>query len=339
MKLSICIPTYNRPNQLPNCLNSIYIAKKNTHLDFEVCISDNGSNYDVQKIINDYKDKFKIILNINEQNLGYQPNLQKVVSIASGEFIWAIGDDDILTPDALQVVENLFQKYNDVDFFYINSFHLDYNYLKNFKQPFDTHNLPKNMPKLSKKKEEMECDFWDLVDSDVSFDFMLGNFLNIFKRQMWLDNIHCLDKELLSDKKVWSNFDNTCAHIKIYANAFKNSKAFFTPKALTVNGYGIREWFALYDFIEIVRIPEMLDYYRSQGLGFFRYVRNKNYALRNFSNFFFKIIIRGEKAGRNYVNFYRHFFLNLIYPNAYFSIIYFIIINIKKFLKKIEKKK
>ena len=75
MKLSICIPTYNRPNQLPNCLNSIYIAKKNTHLDFEVCISDNGSNYDVQKIINDYKDKFKIILNINEQNLGYQPNL------------------------------------------------------------------------------------------------------------------------------------------------------------------------------------------------------------------------------------------------------------------------
>ena len=66
MKLSICIPTYNRPNQLPNCLNSIYIAKKNTYLDFEVCISDNGSNYDVQKIINDYKDKFKIILNINE---------------------------------------------------------------------------------------------------------------------------------------------------------------------------------------------------------------------------------------------------------------------------------
>ena len=69
MKLSICIPTYNRPNQLPNCLNSIYIAKKNTNLDFEVCVSDNGSNYDVQKIIDDYKDKFKIVLNINKVRL------------------------------------------------------------------------------------------------------------------------------------------------------------------------------------------------------------------------------------------------------------------------------
>ena len=28
MKLSICIPTYNRPELLDNCLNSIYISKK-----------------------------------------------------------------------------------------------------------------------------------------------------------------------------------------------------------------------------------------------------------------------------------------------------------------------
>ena len=41
-KLSICIPTYNRPGQLPNCLNSICIAKANSNLDFDVCISDNG---------------------------------------------------------------------------------------------------------------------------------------------------------------------------------------------------------------------------------------------------------------------------------------------------------
>ena len=333
MKLSICIPTYNRPNQLPNCLNSIHIAKKNTDLDFEVCISDNGSNYDVQKIIDEYKDKFKIVLNINKENLGYQPNLQKVISIASGEFVWTIGDDDLLTPDSLLVVKNLFNKYTEVDFYFLNSFHLDYGYLKNYPQPFDTHNLPENMPKLSKKEKEMECYFWDLIDRDVSFDFLLGNFLNIFKRQMWLDNTDCLDKELLNDKRVWSNFDNTCAHIKIYANAFKNSKAFFTSKALTVNGYGVREWIDLYDFIEIVRLPEMLDYYRSRGLGFFKYIRNKNYALRNFSNFFFKIIIRGEKAGLNYVNFYRHFFLNLIYPNVYLSVIYFITRKIKNFFK------
>ena len=78
----------------------------------------------------------------------------------------------------------------------------------------------------------------------------------------------------------------------------------------------------------------MLDYYRSRGLGFFQYIKNKNYALRNFSNFFCKIIVRGEKAGLGYVNFYRHFFLNLIYPNVYLSVIYYIIRSIKKIFKK-----
>ena len=44
-------------------------------------------------------------------------------------------------------------------------------------------------------------------------------------------------------------------------------------------------------FVEIVRIPEALDFYRSKGLSFTKYIVNKNYALRNFFNFFVKILI------------------------------------------------
>ena len=329
MLLSICIPTYNRPNQLPNCLHSIYLAKKNSNLNFEVCISDNGSNYDVTKIIQPYKDKLKIRLNKNKVNLGYQPNLLKTISIATGEYVWAIGDDDLLIPGSLQKIEKLLNDNRDVDFFYINSYLLDYSYLSKFEKPFNTKNLPNDMEKLSKKKISQKLHFWDLIDYKVSFDFLLGNFLNIFKRKMWLDNVSCLNENLLKDTRVWSNFDNTCAHIKIYANAFKNSQAYFYEDALTVNALGVREWALLYPFIEIVRLPEMLDYYRSKGLSFKKYVLNKNYALRNFSNYFFKILIRGKEGGLNYVNFYRHVFLNLIYPNAYLSILYFIFRKLK----------
>jgi glycosyltransferase involved in cell wall biosynthesis len=324
MDLSICIPTYNRPNQLPNCLNSIYLAKKNCNFKFEVCISDNASDYNVKEVVNKYKKKLNIKLDINKKNLGYQPNLLNAISISKGEFVWAIGDDDLLMPNSLKKIEDLLAKFKDVDFFYVNSYHLDYAYLNKFKKPFDTKNLPKKMEKVSKKKENMKCNFWDLVDYRVSFDFLLGNFLNIFRRKMWLENVNCLDRGLLKDKRVWSNFDNTCAHIKIYANAFKNSKAYFHAEALTVNAYGIREWKALYPFIEIVRLPEMLNYYRSRGLGLVKYIVNKNYALRNFSNYFFKILIRGKKGGLNYINFYRHFFLNLLYPNVYLSFFYFL---------------
>ena len=87
MILSICIPTYNRPKQLPNCLHSIYLAKKNSNLNFEVCVSDNGSNYDVTKVVKTYENKLSIRLNKNKVNLGYQLNLLKVISIAKGEYV------------------------------------------------------------------------------------------------------------------------------------------------------------------------------------------------------------------------------------------------------------
>ena len=69
--------------------------------------------------------------------------------------------------------------------------------------------------------------------------------------------------------------------------------------------------------MEIVRLPEALDYYRSKGLGFFKYIYTKNYSMRNFFNFFFKIIIKGEKAGLHYIDFRKHFLKNLVYPYAW----------------------
>ena len=304
MKLSICIPTYNRKDKLPNCLNSIYVASKNTKLDFDVCISDNGSDYDINKIIKNFDEKLNIKLNKNETNLGYVPNLLKVISISKSEFVWAIGDDDLLMPDSLTKLEKLFNENLDVDFFFVNSFSLDYKYLENFEKPFDTKNLPEKMEiKLGTRKKSQKLNFWDLIDYKISFDFLIGNFLNIFKRDMWDENIKCLDKNLIADKRTWSNFDNTCGPLKIYANAFKNSKAYFCAEGLTINCYGVREWGDLYPFVEIIRLPEILDYYRKHGLSFKSYIINKNYALRNFSNYLLKIIIRGKKGGLHYINF------------------------------------
>ena len=70
MFLSICIPTFNRINCLNNCLNSIYISKKNFNHQFEVCISDNCSTENVEKIIDHYKDKINIKFKKNKTNIG-----------------------------------------------------------------------------------------------------------------------------------------------------------------------------------------------------------------------------------------------------------------------------
>ena len=82
-------------------------------------------------------------------------------------------------------------------------------------------------------------------------------------------------------------------------SAFKDSPAFICAEPLSVNLEGEREWGDLYEFIEIVRLPELLDFYRSEGMSLKRYLLCKNYALRNFSNY---LIGFTYKDFRTYVN-------------------------------------
>ena len=56
MIFSICIPTFNREVHLNNCLNSILIASKNVKdFEFEVCVSDNNSNFNIENIVQKYE--------------------------------------------------------------------------------------------------------------------------------------------------------------------------------------------------------------------------------------------------------------------------------------------
>jgi glycosyltransferase involved in cell wall biosynthesis len=321
MSVSICIPTYNRPNNLINCLNSLTLQ---TNSNFEVCISDNCSDENIEKLIEPYTRKMNIKFSRNKQNLGAALNFLKVASMAKNEFIWFIGDDDLLVPNAIEDLLCLIKKNSECDFFWINSSHLSSDFLNEFTHPFNTKNLPKNMKTLSFLKKDKKLMFFDLIKHKIAFDYLLGVFVCVFKKEEWNNNLHVIDYKMIKDKKSWSNFENTCFHIKIFCEAFKNSRAYFCSTPLSVNLHGVREWKNIYPFVEIVRIPEALDYYRSKGLNFFQYVYEKNYALRNFFNYFIKIFLNGEKMGSKYVNFKKHFLKNLIYPNSWLSIVYFI---------------
>ena len=335
MILSICIPNYNRLNCLDNCLNSILIASKNVKdFDFEVCISDNNSITNPIEIIEKYKKYYKIIYNRNDENLGFALNAIKTVSVSTGKYAWLIGNDDLILPNTLIELKKIFKENSDTEFFFINSYYLNSKFLEKFPYPFNTSNLEASkMKKLSRLKQNKRVNFWEIIDPDVSWEFLIGIFLSIFNRKMWLEGLDCLSKKDLEDKNIWSNFDNTCLNAKVVSTVFKYKKSFICSQPLSVNLIGEREWVNLYDFIEIVRIPELIDYYRSQGMGFFKYIYCKNFALRNFFNFFTKIMIHGDKAGRNYVNFYNHFLKNLIYPYAWLSIIFFVMRAIRKMIK------
>jgi glycosyltransferase involved in cell wall biosynthesis len=319
MKISICIPTYNRAKHLANCLNSIRVAINNTSGDFEVCVSDNCSTDNTSEVVHHAQLSMPIKYCKNQENLGIPRNFINVVRMADGEFAWLVGDDDILLPDSLARLSILIDKHSTVDFFYVNAFHLDTDYIFSFKQPFDTKNLPLNMQLFSQRPNSGELPFLDLVDPEVSFDFLGGMFLSVFRRQKWIENTNKLDSIALQDSRIFSHFDNTFPHVKIFAKAFSNSSAYFNSSPMIVCLTGAREWAPMYPLVRSIRIIEALVEYRKSGLTFFKYYRCRNFALRNFLPDMARMFLNPRKSGLEYVVFNRMLLSNLLYPNFYLS--------------------
>ena len=326
MLLSICIPNYNRGKYLNNCLNSILLAKSFSSLKFEICISDNGSKENILSIINLYKKKgLKINFKRNSKNLGFGSNFHKVVNMAKGEFIWLIGNDDLLYIYALKELERLFNKNKNVDFFFINSSSFNSKYVFKHKQPFNTKKIPKNIANFSKIKKSRKTKFFDLVNPSISWDFMLAMFLTISRRKKFIKNINLLDKKKLNDVRIWSTIDNTVPHVKIFSHAFKNSNCYFQAKPLSVNLFGEKGWSHIYPFIMIIRIPEILDIYRKNGLPFLQYILYKNYALKRFVPYMYYIIRNKKFSNYKFISFKKNILNNILYPNVYVFGIYYVI--------------
>lgn len=335
MNISICIPTYNRADHLANCLNSIITCSKKSNKEFEVCISDNNSTDKTFDVVKNAQSSINIKYKKNIKNLGRVRNYLNVVKMAEGDFVWLIGDDDLLMPYAIEVLDKLINSNVGVDFFYVNAFHLTTDVVNSYPHPFDTENLPLKMIPFSNYQSTGKMPFFQLVDPKISFDFLGGMFLSVFRRKNWLLNAHVLDKKAIQDNRIFSHFDNTFPHVKIFAKAFSKSEAYFNTRPLSVCLTGAREWFPMNSLVMSVRLVEALKEYRKNGLPFWRYVYCKNYALNNFLPDFIKILLN-KNSGYAYINPAKLLAESFFYPNFYLSFLFFISKKIKYFFSDIK---
>ena len=99
-KLAIIIPAY-KPRFLRETLDSI--AKQNNH-DFTVYIGDDASPYQLETIVDQYKNKFDIIYHRFEQNMGKKDlpgHWERCILLSEEEFIWLFSDDDLMPFDGV----------------------------------------------------------------------------------------------------------------------------------------------------------------------------------------------------------------------------------------------
>jgi len=119
--ISVLVPTYNRPDYLLLTLKSILSQS----YDFlEIIICDNSDNDDTQKVINDFHDKSRILYSKNDTNIGVVNNFNKCLTLANGDYIHFLSDDDLLLPNALlnkvelikaTKAEFIFSKFSEID--------------------------------------------------------------------------------------------------------------------------------------------------------------------------------------------------------------------------------
>lgn len=116
MKFSINIPAY-KSKFLGKTLESVL---SQTYIDYEVIIVDDHSPEDIFSIVNQFDDK-RIRFYRNEVNKGainVVDNWNICLSYSNGDYVICMGDDDMLSPDALEKYAYYINKYPDVDVFH-----------------------------------------------------------------------------------------------------------------------------------------------------------------------------------------------------------------------------
>ena len=117
--LSIFIPTYNRANKLGELLNQLNLIN---HHYCCVNVIDNCSEDHTKEVVDSFRSDSNYSLNYlrNEVNVGLSGNLIKCIENCKTDWLWIIGDDDLIDLNAFKILSEMNLNLISNDTIYIN---------------------------------------------------------------------------------------------------------------------------------------------------------------------------------------------------------------------------
>ena len=94
--ISIIVPVYNTEKYIERCLDSIM---KQDYPNFEVILVNDGSTDESGIIIQKYKEKYKNISYIKQENKGVGAARNAGIKVAKGDYISFVDSDDLIMED------------------------------------------------------------------------------------------------------------------------------------------------------------------------------------------------------------------------------------------------
>lgn len=122
-KVSICLPTYNRPDLVGRCIDSCLAQ---THANIELLIGDDSKDVRTQQLIAArYGDDPRILYTKNEPSLGQARNVASLIERATGDKILLIHDDDFLVDTGIERLVSLWDIHPDLEVAFGDQYEVD----------------------------------------------------------------------------------------------------------------------------------------------------------------------------------------------------------------------
>lgn len=126
-KISVITPVYNVDEKwLKACIESVI---NQVYDNWELCLVDDASTKShIKKVLESYKNKEKRIkIKYLEKNLGISGASNEALSLATGDFVGFLDNDDELTSDALYEIVRLINQDSELNFIYSDEDKIDKN--------------------------------------------------------------------------------------------------------------------------------------------------------------------------------------------------------------------
>lgn len=118
--LSICIPTHNRAGWLRLALYNWLSQLSGFHEEVELIVSDNASTDNTAEVVCEAKKWGNFTYCRHNEKMPMVKSVHTAAGLAAGEFVWAVGDDDIPCQGAVAKIISVLKSNPKAGFFYLN---------------------------------------------------------------------------------------------------------------------------------------------------------------------------------------------------------------------------
>ncbi|MEP6835995.1 MAG: glycosyltransferase family 2 protein [Gemmatimonas sp.] len=272
--LSVCVPTYQRAALLRVMLQALLPQAAEFGLQVEVCIADNASTDATESIVAAATAAHPArCVNYIKRDANVGPVRNYVYCAtqqATGEYVWALGDDDLLLPGALRRVVTAIQNNRHLDFFYANFAAAN----------FQAHWPDSAVGGYGGVITELACIFlqnrhvryWqELLDSSSSMGTQV--YAHIVRRSVWTEFWH--GRDIAPDfRSVESTYPHTCMLIE---KAW-DKPAYYLGAPHLVQFNGRAGWaYGNGTRIALVSLPQFISRLDDRGLGLHALIRTRGY--------------------------------------------------------------